>query len=231
MKTRLLRPSVRAAICGSLGGFMLAFCSAASATLVTWNFNPDNKNESLGTSSFTFTMSGFSITAYGFDNVIGGPDTSHTLYYKDVDFDHGLGLVGTPHNELQNDGGVPLQYIQFDINSVLTPELMTGRFKVSSVDPGEAFTFYGSNTLGELGTNLNPGGYDDTRNNQFVNIPGFGDFRYYSVVSTIADVLPFGFQASFCPIPEIGGSSAAIVLAGFLGLVLASPAIRGRRMS
>src|ERR1700704_3850866 len=57
--------------------------SSAQATLVTWDFNPTNANASLGAASQTFTASGYSITAYGYDDV-SGPDTPHTLYYKDA---------------------------------------------------------------------------------------------------------------------------------------------------
>lgn len=233
MRTRLFALSIRATICSGLGIIALAFASSASATLVTWDLNPGNQNASLGSSSHTYTVNGFSITAYGFNNVIGGPDTPHTLYYKNTGggFDHGLGITGTSDNELQNDHGTPLQYIQFDFASILALGFTNGQLAASSVDPGEGWTIYGSNTLGSLGTNLNAAGYGDTTNNLFVNIPGFGNYRYYSVVSTIDDVLPFGFQAFFNPVPEIGGLSAGIVLVGFVGLVVASRAIRTRRLS
>lgn len=231
MRIRSNISSLKAVLCGGLAVLALALASSTSATLITWDLNPSNQNGALGSASHTYTVSGFSITAYGFDNVVGN-DTPHELYYKNTDggFDHGLGVVGTPHNELQNDNGSPLQYIQFDLNSILTQGFTNGQIKVSSVDSGEGWTLYGSDTLGTLGTILNSAGYDDSTNNQFVDIPGFGDFRYYSVVSTIDDVLPFALQA-MNPVPEIGGFNTVIVLVGFLGLVTVSRIIRARRIT
>ncbi len=231
MRTRAFLPSIKAAIFGGLGIAVFAFASGASATLVTWDFNPGNQNASLGSANHTYAVNGFSITAYGFDNVIGGADTAHTLFYKDAlgGFDHGLGITGTADNELQNDHGTPLQYIQFDFASILAQGFSSGQLAASSVDPGEAWTIYGSNTLGHLGTNLNTSGYGGSTNNQFVDIPGFGNYRYYSVVSTIDDVLAFGFRATISSVPELGGIGAVIVIAGFLGLVMGTRAIRARR--
>ena len=72
-------------------------------------------------------------------------------------------------------------------------------FDVSSLDPGEAFDIYGSNTLGSLGTKISLGGgpYGDTNNNNFVNIPNFGSYRYVSVVAAIDDVLPWALAATY----------------------------------
>src|SRR3989442_8958550 len=78
----------------------LAITASAHAALVTWDLNPSNANGPVGSTSFTFTSSGFSITAYGFDRA-AGPDTGHELWVKDDGSDHGLGLAGTAHNELQ----------------------------------------------------------------------------------------------------------------------------------
>jgi hypothetical protein len=197
--------------------------TSAQAVVVTWDLNPTNANASLGSASHTFTSSGYNITAYGYDNV-SGPDTPHTLYYKDTsNTDHGLGLVGTANNELQNNSGSPLQYIQFDLTSILSLGFTNGQIKISSVDTGEGWTLYGSNTLGTLGTNLNPAGFGDTTNNTWVNIPDFGTYKYVSVVSTIDDVLPWALRATVVPIPE-----AASVIP-VLCLVVGATALEARR--
>jgi hypothetical protein len=185
-----------------IGGVFALAISSAHAVLVTWDLNPTNANASVGSSSQTFTSSGYSITAYGFDQV-AGPDTGHTLFYKNSGLDHGLGLVGTLNNELQvnPDGSLP-HYIQFDLSSLLLQGFTNGQIKISSVDPGEAWDIYGSNTLGSLGTKLNAAAFNDTTNNSFVNIPNFGTYKYISVGSNIDDVLPWAIQANVTPVPE-----------------------------
>jgi hypothetical protein len=216
----LLKASVLV-LCGSF-----AFvASSAWATLVPWDLNPFNLNQSLGATSHTFTSSGYSITAYGFDRV-SGPDTGHTLYYKDSGGDHGLGLVGTPNNELQvnSDGSVP-HYVQFDFSSILALGFTNGQIKISSIDPGEAFNLYGSNTLGSLGSLLNATPYGDSTNNQFVNIPNFGSFQYISVAAAIEDVLPWAIRATIVPIPE----AASLVPAVCLVIVATAFEVRRRR--
>ena len=122
----------------------------------------------------------------------------------------------------------PLQYIQFDLASILSAGFTNGLLKVSSVDPGEAFDIYGSNTLGSLGTKISLGGgpYGDGDNNDFVNIPNFGSYRYVSVVAAINDVLPWALAANMPAIPELGGTSVALILLAFFGIVVATRKIR-----
>lgn len=210
--------SIKAALCTAA----LALGSAHAA-LVTWDLNPNNSNGAVGSSSYTFNSSGFSLTAYGFDRV-SGPDTSHELWFKNDGPDHGLGVTGTPHNELQVGPNGPLQYIQFDLSSLLSLGFTDGKLKVSSVDSGEAFNIYGSNTLGQLGTKISAlgGPYSDQDNNTFINIPNFGDYKYVSVVAAIDDILPWAFAANMPAIPELGGTSVALVLLAFFGVVMAS---------
>src|SRR5580704_3941406 len=92
---RLLKTSLLVA-CG------LAFAaSSAWATLVTWELNPLSKDQAVGASVQDFTVSGYTITARGYDNN-NGVGSAHELFYKFSGGDeHGLGLVNTLHNELQ----------------------------------------------------------------------------------------------------------------------------------
>lgn len=223
--------SLRSFLCTVALGLVFAPGSTYAA-LVTWNLNPSNANSAVGSASHTFMSSGFSLTAYGFDNV-AGPDTPHELWFKNDAPDHGLGLPDTAHNELQVGPNGPLQYIQFDLTSLLALGFTNGQLKVSSVDPGEAFDIYGSNALGQLGSKISLGGgpYGDTDNNSFVNIPSFGSFKFISVVAAIDDVLPWAFAAKMPVIPEIGGSTAAFVLLAFFGVVLATRKIGARHNS
>jgi hypothetical protein len=58
---------------------------------------------------------------------------------------------------------------------------------VGSVQSGEKYNLYGSNTLGSIGTLMGPA--DRTLDNTFFIIPGFTSYRYISVRATYANVL------------------------------------------
>jgi hypothetical protein len=189
----------------------LAFgASPARATLVTWTLNPGGANANVGSSSQSFTVSGFTITARGYDV----PSTPRELFFKNAGADEiGLGLVDTAHNELQVDGsGNPLQFIQLDLRSILSQGFTNGKIEVGSVQSGELFNLFGSNSLGALGTKLNSIPYDSTKDDVFVSVPSFGTYQFISVVSAAVDVLPVAFQATIVPIPEAGSLVPAICL-------------------
>lgn len=177
--------------------------SSAQATLVTWNLNPNSLNQAVGSSSQAYTASGYSITAYGYDNS-GGTGTPHELFFKNGGVDEfGLGLTNTPNNELQvNGAGDPLHFIQLDVTAILAAGFTNGQIQVGSVQSGETFNLFGSNTLGQLGTKLNATPYDTSKDNVFVSVPNFGMYKFISVVSAAADVLPVAFQATVTPVPE-----------------------------
>ena len=208
----------------------IACCSVAFAApqswavLVTWNLNPTGANAPVGSSTKDYTVSGYTITARGFDNV-SGTDTPHDLYFKNLGVsERGLGLVGTPNNELQVDSrGNPLQYIQLDLRSILAQGFTNGQISVGSVQSSESFFLYGSNTLGELGTKLSTTAFGSTFDETFVDVPSFGSWQFISVTAGAADVLPVAFRASISPIPE-----AANVLP-LAGLVVAATAFEIRR--
>jgi len=195
---------------------------SARATVVTWDLNPSDANAAVGGSSHTFTSGGYSITAYGYD-VVSGADTPHSLYFKDSGGDHGLGLVGTPHNEIQSN-----DYIQFDFGSVISAGFTNGQIKISSVDSGESFFLYGSNIKGELGIKLDNTAYDDTTNNTFINIPNFGTYRYVSVIANCMDILPWAITAvapNMTPIPE----ATSLVPTALLAIAVTAVEARRRR--
>jgi hypothetical protein len=213
----------------STGRFIKFFCAvlstffaASSWGAIVWDLNPSNQNAPVGSSSRTYTVSGFSITAYGFDNH-SGIGTAHELYYKSVmeiggAVERGLGLVGTPNNELQ----VGLHFIQFDFTAMLAAGMLHGQISVGSVQQGESFAIFGSNTLGTLGTQVG-GVYGSAFDNQYVPIEGFGQFHYYSVVSMEDDVLPVSIQADLPPVPEM---NAMLPVAALLLLVFSVSAWR-----
>jgi len=209
------------AFCAAL---FVTFVAAAQAAVV-WDLNPTDANAPVGGSSHTYTSSGFSITAYGFDNH-SGIGTAHDLFYKNEAViggatESGLGLTNTPHNELQ----ASLNFIQFDFTSALAAGMFNGQLSVGSIQTGESFAIFGSNTLGTLGTQVS-GIFGSSSDDQFVAIPNFGQFNYYSVLAMSDDVLPVAVRADLRPVPEM---NALLPIAGLLVLLASANIWRKRR--
>jgi hypothetical protein len=201
-----------------------AFTAVSSTAAVVWDLNPSDQNAPVGSSSYTFTSSGYSITAYGFDNH-SGIGTPHDLFFKNVGpiggaVESGLGLTNTLDNEIQ----VSLNFIQFDFTAVLAAGMMNGQLSVGSIQLNEAFAIYGSNVLGTLGVQVS-GSYGSTFDNQFVSIPNFGQFHYYSVVATSDDVLAVAIRADLPAVPEM---NALLPISALLLLVFATTVWRRR---
>lgn len=196
--------------------------------MVVWDLNPSNQNAPVGSSSHTYNSQSFSIIAYGFDNH-GGIGTPHELYYKSVAdnngaVERGLGLVGTPHNELQVGLAGPAQFIQFDLTSLLVSGLLNGTITVGSIQPGESFVIYGSHTLGTLGTQLG-GTYGSAFDNKSIVLPDFGQYNFYSIAAASDDILPVSISAVLPPVPEV---NAILPIVALLLLVLSTHAWRRR---
>jgi hypothetical protein len=207
--------------------FIAALGSARAA--IVWDLNPNGQNAAVGGSSHTYTNSGFSITAYGFDNH-SGIGTAHDLFYKNAPdvggaTETGLGLTNTKSNELQ----AGLNFIQFDFTAALAAGMFNGQLSVGSVQAAtnESFAIFGSNTLGTLGTQVS-GIFGSSFDNQFVAIPGFGQFNYYSVLAMSEDVLPVAVRADLPAVPE---TNALLPIAGLAALVAATAAWRKRRQA
>jgi hypothetical protein len=201
------------------------FIAASSQATVIWDLNPNDQNAALGSTSHTFTSSGFSITAYGFDNN-GGIGTGHELFYKHENeiggaVESGLGLTNTAHNELQ----AGLHFIQFDFTAALAAGMLNGQLSVGSIQPGESFVIFGSNTLGTLGTQVSTL-FGSSVDNQWVGIRNFGQFNYYSVMALSEDVLPVAVRADLPAVPEM---SAILPIIALLVLVFSADLRRRRR--
>jgi hypothetical protein len=212
-------------IASVLCAFLFLVVIASARATIVWDLNPNDQNAPVGGSSHTFTSSGFSITAYGFDNH-SGIGTAHDLFYKNVPeiggaVETGLGLVNTPNNELQ----AGLHFIQFDFTAALAAGMFNGQLSVGSIQANESFTIFGSNTLGTLGTQVS-GVFGSAFDNQFVAIPGFGQFNYYSVLAMSDDVLPVAIRADLPAVPEM---NALIPVIAMLGLVIGCGLWRQRR--
>jgi hypothetical protein len=221
MRTRNTR-HIATFFCAAL---LTAVTASSSWAAIVWDLNPaPRQNGAAGTAVLTYTTSGYSITAYGFDNN-AGIGTAHELFYKNENeiggaVEFGLGLTNVRSNELQPG----LHFIQFDFTAALAAGLFNGQISVGSVQPGELFAFYGSNTLGTLGAQVG-GPFGSTFDNQFVAIPNFGQFNYYSVVALQDDVLPVAVRADLAPIPEM---NALLPIAGLVLLVFMTNAWRKR---
>jgi len=218
---------IKAAFVLLCGGIALVAYSA-QATVVTWDLNPSGLNQATGSSSQPFTVSGYTITAYGYDNN-AGTGTLHQLFYKNAGADEiGLGLTNVTNNELQvNSNGDPLQFIQLNLTSILAAGFTNGKIEIGSVQSGELFNLYGSNTQGLLGIKLNATPYDSSKDDVFVSVPNFGTYKFISVVAAAADVLPVAFQATITPIPE----ATSLIPTALLAIAVTAFEARRRRRS
>lgn len=201
--------------------------TSAWATVVTWDLNPGHTNGNVGSSSLTLTQSGASITARGYDNV-AGTDTLHQLFFKSAadsggGTETGLGLVGTVNNELQTSGGTPSNYIQLDLRSILGQGYSNFQISVGSIQSGESFLLFGSNTQGTLGTQLG-GAYGSAFDDQFVSVTN--TYQFISIAAGALDVLPVAFRATVTPVPEM---SALFPVFGLIAAVSFTQILRRRR--
>jgi hypothetical protein len=214
-------------IAGAFGVLLFIGVVVSAQAAIVWDRNPNQQNAPVGSSSRTYTNSGFSITAYGFDNH-SGIGTAHDLFYKSVaeiggGTETGLGLTNTAHNEIQTG----LNFIQFDFTAALAAGMFNGQLSVGSIQPGESFAIFGSNTLGTLGSQVS-GIFGSASDDKFVAIAGFGQFNYYSVMAMSDDVLPVAIRADLGPVPEM---NALLPIAGLVALVAATAAWRRRRQT
>ncbi|MFL6583154.1 MAG: hypothetical protein ACJ8KU_01395 [Chthoniobacterales bacterium] len=204
--------------------------ASASATIV-WDLNPNHQNGPAGSTTLTYTSQGYSITANGFNNN-AGIGTPQELFYKSITpvngaSEVGLGVTNTPDNELQagSSASNPFDFIQFDLSMVLKAGATSGSVSVASIQAGESFAIYGSNSLGTLGTQLG-GTYGSSFDNMFVSLPGFGQYNYYSIIAATNDVLPVALSAEIPAVPEM---NAIVPVIGLLTVVGAAELLRRRR--
>ena len=171
----------------SLGSTAISTCSGScSSTSIMWDFA--TPSGLLGTSA-SYTVSGVSVTAYGFSNA-GAPKA---LYGNNRGFDEsGLGINGTAaDNEIDT-----ANFVQLDLNNLINRGATNLQMTVESVQATEAYNVYGSNTLGVIGTALIT---NSTVDNTAFTVPQFGLYRYVSVRATALDVLLGAISATLPP--------------------------------
>jgi hypothetical protein len=186
--------------------------STASAAVI-WDLNPNDQHAAVGSSQFTFTSQGAQITARGYTRVNNEYQNAE-LFFKNRPPDGGatevgLGLALSPHNEI--NAGTPFpNFIQLDLRSILSQGFTNGQIAVASLQNGESFQLFGSNSQGVLGSAITGPFAGLAFDNQFVAIPSFGTFQFISVVAASGNVLPSQFMAT--PIPEMGTVMPIIAL-------------------
>jgi hypothetical protein len=214
----------------TFGGIFLLcfFASPAWSTVITWSLNPTGAEASVGSSSSTFTSSGYSITANGYS--VGFPNTPLGLYFKNQGADEtGLGVVGPSDHELQGNGIFPTQFIQLDVSSLLAQGFTDGKIEIGSVQSSshDSFVIWGSSTLGDPGHQIG-GPYNSSSDLSFVSISDFAQYKFISIGALSGDVLPVAFQATFAAVPEIG---AIFPILGLLVAVSVTQLLRRRRIA
>lgn len=209
-----------------------ALAATASATIV-WDLNPAGLNAPAGSTTIPYTSQGYTITATGYDNH-EGLGTPTQLYFKNVSpingaAEKGLGVVNTGDHELQPGISAtnPFDFIQFDLTMVIKAGATSGAVSVASIQSGESFTIFGSNIAGTLGTQLG-GTYGSSFDNQFVNLPNFGQYDFYSVAAVAGDILPVALSANIPAVPE---TNAFLPIAALLGALGLAEAVRRRRLA
>ena len=142
-----------------------------------------------------YTAGPFTITAYGFDSS-GNPTD---LYGKNLGGDeNGLGLNNDPSGQHEICCG---NYIQLDLTSLLNNPGLA--ITMSSVQTGETFDIWGSDTKGTLGSLLFMGNSSDDM--VPISLTGsLGGFDFYSVTAPTGNVLIENVAATTSAVPEPG---------------------------
>lgn len=128
---------------------LLCVAMPASANTLSYNFN--TPSGVLGTSQ-QYTSNGIILTAYGFDN----SSNPINLYGKNGGGDeNGLGIARAPDSEIQT-----YNFVQLDVTNLHSLNILSALISLGSVQDGEGWKIYGSDTLGTLGTLLLTGSQD-----------------------------------------------------------------------
>jgi len=197
----------------SLSFALLVFCSAAFADS-SFDFSTDGN---INATSVTFNgTAGASITLNGFSNTASTTSTFPTdLWYKNEGAgETGIGLKDDPTGENEIAGTNFVEFTDKGITSIT----------LGSVQSGEKYALYGSNTLGILGTHLIASGSGSD-----VTISGLvgldSGYTYLSLIDldpgtgkTSGNILLANATYAPVPVPEPGTTTLLMTL-GVVGLL------------
>jgi hypothetical protein len=179
-----------------------AFADSYSFTASTGN---------LGT-SHTFSLNGTSVTATGYSSA----GVATNLYFKSSgSTETGLGLAGTPENEITGTS-----FVQIGLNSFLSTTHGPVQLVFNSVGSGETYSVYGSNVAGTLGTFLGTGSSNST-----FTLPAGETYQFLSVSAPSGNILVKGVETpASASVPEPG--TLILLLTGTLGMIGAVALLR-----
>jgi hypothetical protein len=149
--------------------------------------------------SVAYSVNGVALTAYGYKN--DGTPTS--LWTKnDSSTESGLGIASDRDHEINTS-----TFIQLDVTQLVAAGFTNAKITLNSVQSGETFEIYGSNSLSNLGSRLlGP----SSTSNTLISMPGYGTYKYIGVRAANANIilgaLAFTSPATACKF-TIGAAS------------------------
>jgi hypothetical protein len=187
----------------SFGGTSVSSCGQSYST-GQWNFN--SQVGSLG-NSWGYSFNGIPVTAYGYSN---NGSSAGLCGHNDGGTSNGLGIQGTSGNYIDAN-----HWVALDLSQALATGATGGQITIGGLSYGEGYSIWGSNALGQIGTQLSSGGWSDNGNP--VNIPSFGQYKYINVKATSGNCLvsSVNFTTTACQItiaapPTVTAACAAI---------------------
>jgi hypothetical protein len=170
--------------------------SSAFASPVTWNL-VGSSSQLLGTTDTVVSTTGnISLLFSGYVTSITDFPTSGTwlaptaqvsaLFAKNAGDDEiGLGIAADP---TKDDEIFKTSFVQIDVSGLLAQKAITSlQLVIGSVQSGEGFDIWGSNTAKQPGTLLYTGAsaMDDVA----FGVPSYGSYKYVSISATANNVL------------------------------------------
>ncbi len=154
--------------------------------------------------SQSYVGGGITITARGYSglNAPGSAGTPVALFGKIAGADEtGLGIAAGADREILGNYFIQLDFSDLK-NKVINP---AAQMRIGSVQPGESYSIYGSNSKGVAGTLLIDNG---TLDDKFFAVPNLNRYSFYSVSAPKGNVLLDAVSVSGpsgpSPVPEPG---------------------------